>query len=259
MLLKNRTALITGASRGIGREIALAYAREGADLAVTARSAEDLDSLKNEIEQAGRKCAVILADLSEKHSAKKISDEFFGHFRHLDILVNNAGVGSSIDPRPTLEFDDRIWDLTLMINLTLPYLLCKALIPQMVERKFGRVINIASLAGKVGLLHGSAYAASKHGLLGLTRTLAIELAPTGVTVNAICPGPVRTATNEKRIQYDARRLGKSVEQYEAGMTPMGRRLEPAELAPLAVFLATEQASVITGQAWNVDCGALMTG
>jgi NAD(P)-dependent dehydrogenase (short-subunit alcohol dehydrogenase family) len=127
----------------------------------------------------------------------------------------------------------------------------------MIERRYGRIIQVASIAGKAGTLHGAAYSASKHGLLGLTRTLAIETAAYGITVNAICPGPVHTLMNDKRIAYDAERLGKTVEALAASSTPIGRRLEPDEIAPLVLYLAGRAAAVVTGQAINVDGGVLM--
>ena len=127
----------------------------------------------------------------------------------------------------------------------------------MIERKYGRIIMTASIASKTGVMHGAAYAASKHGLLGLMRTLAIETAKQGITVNAICPGPVRTRINDLRVEYDAKRLGKSVPEIEASLTAIGRRLDPHEIAPLVVYLASREASVITGQAFNIDGGMLM--
>lgn len=257
MKLKNRTALITGASRGIGRAIALAFAAEGADLAITARSQQDLESLSREAGAMGVRCLTVAADLSDSHSPETIISHVNQVFDRLDILVNNAGIGSSIDPKPLIHFNDQIWDMTFQVNVKAPYLLCKLFLPNMIERNFGRIINISSLAGKAGLLHGSAYSASKHALLGMTRSLAVEVVSDGITVNAICPGAVRTVTNEPRMTYDARRLGKSVAEYEATMTPLGRRLESEEIAPMAVYLASDEASVVTGQAFNVDGGVFM--
>ena len=257
MKLRNRTALITGASRGIGRAIALAFAAEGADLAITARSHQDLELLRSQADAMGVRCVTVAADLSESHSIETIFTHVYQAFDHVDILVNNAGVGSSIDPKPLIHFDDQIWDMTFQVNVKAPYLLCKQFVPNMIERKYGRIINISSLAGKAGLLHGSAYSASKHALLGMTRSLAAEVVSDGITVNAICPGAVRTVTNEPRMTYDAHRLGQSVAEYEATMTPLGRRLESEEIAPMAVYLASDAASVVTGQSFNIDGGVFM--
>ncbi|GIW80303.1 MAG: hypothetical protein KatS3mg105_2110 [Gemmatales bacterium] len=173
----------------------------------------------------------------------------------VEILVNNAGVGSSANPRPVVDFDDDFWDHTLWLNLTVPYLFCRGVLPAMLDKKWGRIINVASINGKIPSVHGAAYTASKHGLLGLTRTLALEVAQDGITVNAICPGPVRTRMNDKRVQYDADRLGVSFQEREKAMTPIGRRLEPDEISPLAIYLASDDARAVTGQAMNV-CGGV---
>lgn len=257
MKLKNQTALITGASRGMGRAIALAFASEGAHVAITGRATQELQSLKDEIGRRGVRCVSVVADLAARGAAAEVYEQATAALGPLDILVNNAGIGSSADPKPIIDFDDNFWEQTLYINLTVPYLLCKQVLPSMGERKHGRIIQMASIAGKVGTLHGAAYTASKHGLLGLTRTLAMETAKQGITVNAICPGPVHTLMNDKRIAYDAQRLGISIADCEATITPMGRRLEPDEIAPLAIFLASAEAAVITGQAFNIDGGVLM--
>jgi NAD(P)-dependent dehydrogenase (short-subunit alcohol dehydrogenase family) len=258
MKLKNQTALVTGASRGIGRAIALALAGEGADLAITGRAVEELDSLAAELKALGRRCILITADLAQPDAVSQIWTQCQAEFDHFDILVNNAGIGSSSNPKPIIHYDDDFWNLTLQINLTTPYLLCKKVLPGMVERHYGRIINIASINSKVGSLHAAAYVASKHGLLGFTRTLAIEVAKEGITANAICPGPVRTLMNNKRVAYDADRLGKTVADIEAAATPLGRRLEPEEIAPLALYLASPEAAVVTGQAFNIDGGVVMS-
>lgn len=258
-LLANRIALITGAGRGIGRAIALAYAAEGAKLALTARTTSELDEVVGAIRAAGGTAQAFPADLADRSVPRKLVADVEKSLGPIEILVNNAGVGSSANPRPVVDFDDDFWELSLAVNLTAPYLLCKAVLPRMLARKWGRIITIASVNGKIGSLHGAAYAASKHGVLGLTRTLAQEVAGQGITVNAICPGPVHTVMNDRRIEYDAKRRGVAFKDQEASLTPLGRRLEPEEIAPLAVYLASDAAAAVVGQAINIDGGVLMTG
>ena len=257
MKLKGQTALITGASRGIGEAIARALAAEGAQVAITGRSAQELETLQKEFSGLGVRCESIVADLTQNGAVKQVWAQATQAFGHIDILMNNAGMGSSANPKSVVDYDDAFWETLLYVNLTVPYLFSKKALPSMIERRYGRIIMTASVNSKIGLLHGAAYAASKHGLLGLMRTLAIETAQQGITVNAICPGPVRTRMNNLRVEYEAKRLGISVAEFEASLTPIGRRLEPHEIAPLVVYLASREASVITGQAFNIDGGFLM--
>ena len=257
--LANRVAMITGAGRGIGRAIAIAYAAAGARVALTARTTGELDEVVGTISAAGGTALAFPADLSDRATPRRVVEDVESKFGPIEILVNNAGIGSSSDPRPVVEFDDEFWDQTLAVNLTAPYLLCKAVLPGMLARRWGRIITVASINGKIGSLHGVAYAASKHGVLGLTRTLAMEVSSQGITVNAICPGPVHTVMNDRRVEYDAKRRGVDFKDQEASLTAIGRRLEPEEIAPLAVYLASDAASAVVGQAINIDGGLLMTG
>ena len=257
MKLREQTALVTGASRGIGEAIARAFAAEGAQVAITGRSAQELEALRKEFNRLGVRCESIVADLTEKGAVEKVWSQATQAFGHIDILVNNAGMGSGANPKPVVDYSDEVWETLLYVNLTVPYLFSKKALPSMIERKYGRIIMTASVNSKIGLVHGVAYAASKHGLLGLMRMLAMETAMQGITVNAICPGPVRTRMNNLRVEYDAKRLGKSVAEYEASLTAIGRRLDAHEIAPLVVYLASREASVITGQAFNIDGGLLM--
>jgi len=255
--LQNRVALVTGAGRGIGRALAIALAQAGAKVGVTARTATELDEVVATVKAANGEAVPIVADLTQKDAPAKILAQITEKIGPVDILVNNAGIGSSSDPKPVAEFNDDFWELTLLLNLTVPYKLCKAVLPTMRAKQWGRIINIASINGKMPSLHGAAYAASKHGLLGFTRTLALEVARDGITVNAICPGPVHTIMNDKRLEYDAKRRGVTFEEIERSMTPIGGRLEPEDVAPLAVYLASTEARMVTGQAYNICGGVLL--
>ena len=259
MLLQDRICLVTGAGRGIGRSIALSYAKEGARVAITARTVPELDETASAIRSLGAAVLTIPADLADSAAPKQIVDRVRKEWGAIQVLVNNAGIGSSAGPKPLVEFDDDFWELTLRVNLTAPYLLCKLVLPEMLKARSGRIITVASINGKIGSLHGAAYAASKHGVLGMMRTLAMEVAADGITVNSICPGPVHTAMSDKRIAYDAQRRGMTIEDIDRSITPIGRRLEPDEIAPLAVYLASDGSAAMTGQSINIDGGYLMTG
>ena len=256
--LQDRVALVTGAGRGIGRAISVALAAEGAKVAAAARSTDELDELVAAITSAGGQAVALSADLSDRTVAAALVAQVKERFGPVQILVNNAGVGSSADPKPVVDFDDDFWDLSLAVNLTAPYLLSKAVLPDMLSAKWGRIVTVASINGRVGSFHGAAYAASKHGVLGLTRTLAMEVARDGITVNAICPGPVKTRMNDLRVAYDAERLGVDLERHEQSLTPIGGRLSPEDIAPMAVYLAGDDAHMVTGQSYNVCGGMLMS-
>ena len=257
MKLHDKVALVTGAGRGIGRAIALAFAREGADVAVTARTAAEIEQVATEVTALGRSAVALEVDVSERSAAIALNERVARHFPAVDILVNNAGIGSNASPHRLVDYDDDFWDLSLAVNLTAPYLLTKALLPGMIERGWGRVINMASVAGKRGLIAAGAYTATKHALIGLTRTAALETAGTGVTVNAICPGATRTVMMLRRLNVDADLRGEPVDTVEANINPMGRLLEPDEIAELAVYLASDDARGMTGQAVNLSGGSTM--
>src|SRR5262249_43439799 len=158
--LQDRVALVTGGGRGIGRAIAVAFGGEGARVAVTARTASELDEVCAAIRKAGGQALAVAADLAQPRRTSQVLKQGNGAFGPVQVLVNNAGVGSSANPKPVVNFDDDFWELSLRLNLTVPYLLSKAVLPAMLSRRHGRIINVASINGKIGSFHGAAYAAS---------------------------------------------------------------------------------------------------
>lgn len=255
--MNNRIALVTGAGRGIGRACSLALAAAGTRVAVTARSQDETSRLASEIREAGGEAHSIVDDLSDREAPGRILRQVREVWGPVEILVNNAGVGSSQNPKPLVEFDDDFWDLTFRVNVTAPYLLTKLVLSEMFAAGWGRIINIASINSKIPTVHGAAYVASKHALAGLTKATAKEAAAHGVTANAVCPGVTATLMNDKRIEYDAQRLGKSFEDVETQSSPLGRRLVPEEIAALVHFLASDAAGAINGQLINVCGGTVM--
>jgi 3-hydroxybutyrate dehydrogenase len=252
---KDKVALITGGGRGIGRAIALAFAREGATIVVSARTKEQVEAVANEI---GANALGLVCDVADPSSVKRtFSDVQSKLGRAPDILVNNAGIAESAT---LVQTDDELWHRHLGINLSGTFYCTRAALPSMIERRWGRIINIASIAGKTGAPYISAYAASKHGVLGLTRSVAHEVAQLGITVNAICPGYVDTEMVSRGIEKIITRTGRSADQALEtlkSMSPQHRLVTPEEVAAVALLLASEDGRGITGQAINVDGGSLM--
>jgi len=255
--LHGRVALVTGAGRGIGRVTAIRLAAAGAKVVTVARTGDELTEVVASIRGTGGVAAALECDLADRAQSQQVVDGAASLFGPVDILVNNAGLGSSADPRPLAEFRDEFWDLTLEVNMTAPYLLSKAALPQMRAQGWGRIITVASINSRIPSPHAGAYVASKHGVLGLMRTLALEHAAEGITVNCVCPGPVQTRMNDLRVQHDAGVLGRAAEEYERGLTPIGGRLIPEDIAPMIVYLAGDEARMITGQAYDIDGGICM--
>jgi len=257
MRLQDKVAVVTGGGRGIGRAIALALAQEGADLVVTARTASEIEEVAEEVTALGQKGVAVSVDLSQREAIQPCVQQVLARFPTVDILINNAGIGGGQNPKLIAEYDDDFWDMSLAVNLTAPYLLTKAFLPAMIAQGWGRIINIASGSGKRGAVQRAAYSASKHGLLGLTKTAALEVASTGVTVNAICPGIIRGEFATRLLRQRAETHGTTLEDEEKLSNPMQRLLEPEEIAEMAVYLASDAARGITGQSVNVDGGSTM--
>ena len=253
----DRIALVTGAGRRIGKASALALADAGARVALVARTAAELEQVVAKITAGGHQALPIVADLSQRTAPREVIDRIRQTWGAIEILVNNAGVGSSANPKPLVDFDDDFWELTFALNVTAPYLFTKLVLPDMLRAKWGRIINIASLNAKIPSLHAAAYVASKHALSGLTKATARETAECGITCNAVCPGVVATRMNDKRIEYDSRRVDKTFEQLEAESSPLGRRLLPDEVAAVVAFLSSDAALAVNGQSINVCGGTVM--
>jgi NAD(P)-dependent dehydrogenase (short-subunit alcohol dehydrogenase family) len=253
--IAGRVALVTGAGRGIGRAIALALAREGADVAVSARTVPEIEAVAAEVAALGRRTLFLPLDVSDRAGILRAVAEATATLGPVDILVNNAGLHGS---GPVQRMADAEWDAIVAVNLTAPMLLCRACLPHMYERGYGRIVNVASVAGKIGLKYGSAYSASKHGLIGFTRSLALEGARKGVTANAICPGWTETRMMDEAVEAAALRTGRPEPEIRAAMlrdNPQGRAALPEEVAQVAVFLV--RGAAVTGQAVHVDGGEVM--
>jgi NAD(P)-dependent dehydrogenase (short-subunit alcohol dehydrogenase family) len=260
MRLAGRTALITGAGRGIGRAIAFAFAREGASLALCSRTAGEVNRVADEIRREFK--VNVMSDVCDVSDPGDVKEFFLAAYNALgdrgpDILVNNAGVA---DSSKFTETSDEFWRRHLDINLTGTFYCMRAALPPMVERGWGRVINVASVAGKTGAPYVAAYTASKHGVLGLTRSVALEVARTGVTVNAVCPGYVDTDMTARAVENIRAKTGRpEADALEAikRMSPQHRLVTPEEVAALALLLASHEGRGINGQAINVDGGTVM--
>jgi len=259
MRLANKIALITGGGRGIGRAIAHSFAREGARVAVAARTESEVKNVAAELkEQVGSEALALTCDVSDVDS---VAHMFALVAEQLgsppDILVNNAGIAESA---PIAKTDDALWHRHLAINLTGSFYCTRAALPAMLERGWGRIINIASIAGKTGAPYVAAYSASKHGVLGLTRSAALEVAAKGITVNAICPGYVDTDMTMRGLENIAARTGRSTEEgldIIKRMSPQNRLITSEEVAALALLLASEEGRGINGQAINIDGGTVL--
>lgn len=248
--LKGKVAVVIGGTSGVGRAIAHGLAQAGADVIPTSRRAEQVEASAGEIEALGRRTLRVTSDVSDRSSLQHVLEEAVQAFEKVDILVNSAG---KTKRAPTIDFSDDDWNAILDTNLTGTLRACQIFGRHMLERQYGRIINIASLSTFVALYEVAAYSASKAAVASLTKSLAVEWASRGVCVNAIAPGVFRTALNQKLL-----------DETERGRefllrTPMKRFGKVEELAGAAVFLASDAASFVTGEILTVDGGFLASG
>jgi NAD(P)-dependent dehydrogenase (short-subunit alcohol dehydrogenase family) len=264
--LDGRVALVTGAGRlrGIGRATALALAQLGADVVVTGTGRDpgtypedekkagwrDVESTAEQIRALGRKALTWTGDVSQAQAVERLVDQVTKTFGRLDVLVNNAAYPRGNDRVPLPDLDEAIWRKVLDIKLTGAFLLCKRVVPIMIQQKWGRIINLSSIAGKRGAPNTAAYNVANFGIQGLTQSLAQEVARHGVTVNAVCPGTIETA----RMDVLGRGEGW---QRQLDRIPMGRAASDEEVAGLIVFLCSPAAAFMTGQSVNIDGGVVM--
>src|SRR5713101_8299211 len=246
MTLSGRVALVTGASQGIGRACALKLGQDGATLALAARSQEKLQELAKEIEAAGGKAAAFPLDVGDEEQIKSTFKAVLAQFGKIDILVNNAGITRD---QLVMRMKRADWDSVLNTNLTSAYLCTQQAIGSMLKQRWGRIINVTSVFGQIGQAGQANYAASKAGLIGLTMAIAREVASRNITCNAVAPGFIETAMTSS--------LSDEIRQSALKTIPLGRVGSPVDVAGAVCFLASEEASYITGHVLNVNGGLLM--
>lgn len=251
MELKGKTAIVTGSAGGIGQGIAYVLAREGANVVVNDLNAKDCEATVNQILASGGKAIAFAADVTKKAAVDSMVAATIEKFGAVDILVNNAGIEGL--PCMTADVEEDQWDRIMGVNIKGVFLCCKAVIPHMVERKQGRIVNIGSIASLRTTMFASIdYTVSKHGVVGLTNHLAWELGDFGITVNTICPGAVLTPLMANTTTPEYR------EAAIKRMVPLGRYIEPEEIGEAVSFLASSRAATMTGQSFAVD-GGLLSG
>ena len=243
--LKGRVAVVTGASKGLGKQIAESLAAAGATVAMVARNGDQLKEAAEGIRARGGAAEWLAADVSDENAVAGVAEQVIGKLGVCDILVNNAGINNR---KPVEDFTLAEWNHVIGVNLTGAFLLCRAFVPGMKKRKFGRILNTTSTMSHVSLPHRSVYSASKAGLLGMTKALALELASFNITANGISPGPFATEMNTQLLEDPQRNR-----EFMARI-PLGRWGRPEEIGSLAVYLCSDAAGFITGTDIVIDGG-----
>jgi NAD(P)-dependent dehydrogenase (short-subunit alcohol dehydrogenase family) len=255
MELEGKVAIVTGGGRGIGRAIAKVMAREGAAVTLAARSLDQLRATAEEIQGDGGRCLVVETDVTSEESVNRMAKETLGAFGTIDILVNNSGIAGPTALCEETTIDD--WNQTFAVNVIGPFLCCKAVLPVMKAKRWGRVINISSMSGKRPLVRRTPYTSSKMAVMGFTRTLAHEVGEFGITVNSVCPG----ATSGERIDNVIRNIAEGEGRSEAevradftGPSALKSLVDPEDTAEMTAFLASDRAAHMTAQDINVTAG-----
>jgi NAD(P)-dependent dehydrogenase (short-subunit alcohol dehydrogenase family) len=255
--LEGKVALVTGAGQGLGREVALRFAAEGATVVLAARSADKLEGVAREVGQAGGRAIPIATDVSDQQEVAELHDRVSGELGPLDVLVNNSGIAGPT--APLWKQTRAAWDETFAVNVTGVFLMCRAFLPEMIERNLGSVVIVGSMTGKRPLAGRTPYAASKTALIGLLRTLVWDLGESGVRANLISPGPIAGPRLDGVIADRAAASAlpeADIRRELASVSPQTRFVDAAEIAAAALYLASDAASAITGEDLNVSAGAV---
>ncbi len=255
MKLKDQVAIVTGGAKGMGKAVSLALANEGADVVVTARRLPPLEELAEEIRSIGRRSLAISSDITKWNEVSAMVEKTIDRFGKVDILVNVAGVTGPLQT-PTWEVKEEDWDHTLAVNLKGTFLCSKAVLKDMIRRRSGNIVNFAGTSGTRGYPYRSPYSCSKWAVIGFTRTLALEVGPYNIRVNAVSPGATEGGRMTRIMEYKAKLWGKNsdeVRQQYCNDTALKRFLQPQEIAAAVLFLVTDGTG-ITGQAISVDAG-----
>ncbi len=252
--LIGKNVVINGANTGIGKAVAMKCAKEGANVILAVRNREKVEKLQKQIKNIGRKVVVIEMDVTKKETIKSLINESRKEFDQIHVFFNNAGVSTM---NQVIDIREEEWDYNMNVNLKGVFLCCQQQALFLIKQGHGKIINNASMAGKRGASYLAHYAASKYGVIGFSKSLALELAPYGITVNCICPGFVKTDMQKREIEWEAkiRNISESkVKKEYIHMTPLGRLVEPKDVADTFTFLASDYSNFMTGQALNITGG-----